>query len=397
MERRATHHLHVEVALAEDPFGRLAGDRERLEHDLVELFAVVESLAEDIGLGLQLGVAHRLVRRLELVDVGDEALERPEALPFTGAEDAIEDSHAVRECIGAPGASPAAGYAGPVGSERDQRWRGRTGSGRRLLRTAALGLLCGAGAGAPAGETERAADFPEPSGSATTASTTTTTAPPVTFGSLRASIRGTDDLASPAEPRPSEGPPSSEEPPPQDDPPEDVVLVGDSVLVLVADDIARRLPSTLHVDAADCRRIDMQVSGPCGGVPSGAVVDDGITAIAETVSETRRRGIEPEAAVIILGNNSDLDAGVLDEAMTALAGIPKVWWVTTRIEGFGRQDPNNALLTALAERDERAGVIDWYGHSTGQDWLADHVHPNPTGEQALSALIARHLRCDCTP
>ena len=52
----ATHELHVEVPLAEGALGRLADRGERLGQEVVEGLAVGEPLAEDVGLGAQLGV-----------------------------------------------------------------------------------------------------------------------------------------------------------------------------------------------------------------------------------------------------------------------------------------------------------------------------------------------------
>lgn len=210
-------------------------------------------------------------------------------------------------------------------------------------------------------------------------STATATArpstPPPTAGELRARIRGIG-----TEPAP-----------------DDILLVGDSVMVLVTDDLATRLSSELHIDAADCRRIDIPIEGPCGGVPAGSVVPDGVEALLEQRATLADEGIVPEVAVVILANNSTVTDARLDEAMAAIPDIPRVWWVTSRIEGFGRQDPNNRALAALAERDPRAGVVDWFAASEGRDWLADNVHPNDVGQRALGRLIAEHIICDCVP
>ncbi|WP_436792934.1 hypothetical protein [Actinospongicola halichondriae] len=211
--------------------------------------------------------------------------------------------------------------------------------------------------------------------STTSTSTTAPIAPPPTAGELRARVRGIGT----------------------DPSPDDVLLVGDSVMVLVTDDIATHLSSELHIDAADCRRIDQAIEGPCGGVPAGTVVADGVEALADQAASLAAEGIFPEVAVVILANNSSVSAADLDDAMAAIPGIDRVWWVTTRIVGFGRQDPNNRELEALARRDARARVIDWFLASEGQDWLADNVHPNDAGQRALGRLIAYHVACDCIP
>lgn len=250
--------------------------------------------------------------------------------------------------------------------------------GARAAWAAAVGaLFVAACSTSPASTSERSVtETPDPS--ETTATTVApTTEPPTrpTLGELRAELHGQGT----------------------EEAPEHVLLVGDSVLVLVADDVASRLSSTLHVDAADCRRIDTAVPGPCGGVPSGGFVSHGIDTIESNMRELAVVGIVPEVAVVILANNSSLERRHLDAAMAELAGVDRVWWVTTRIAGFGRQDPNNRLLAELAADDPRARVIDWYAASEDQDWIADHVHPNDAGQVALGALVADHVRCDCVP
>lgn len=179
---------------------------------------------------------------------------------------------------------------------------------------------------------------------------------------------------------------------------DDVMLVGDSVMVLVADDLGHELDATLHVDAADCRRLDRPIVGPCGGVPAGADVTGGVEAVAEMTAALAAEGIVPGAAVVILANNSAVTAADLDRAMAGVGEIPRVWWVTARVAEHGYQDPNNGALFALAERDPRVRVIDWFNASEGHpEWLADIVHPNDSGQAAMAELIADHLRCDCTP
>lgn len=207
------------------------------------------------------------------------------------------------------------------------------------------------------------------------------TVPVPTSGVLRARIAGTDRSAPAASRVPADH----------------VLLVGDSVLALVTDDLARRTSAVLHVDAADCRRIDRAVSGPCGGVPTGATVRSGLDAVVDAMAALRADATVPGTAVVVLANNSSLDAGLLDATMDALEGVDRVWWVNARIVGVGRQDENNRLLADLARRHPRAGVVDWYSASEDQDWLADHVHPDETGQRAFARLVADHLACDCDP
>ena len=184
---------------------------------------------------------------------------------------------------------------------------------------------------------------------------------------------------------------------PTDATPDEVLVVGDSVAVLVADELAGALDAALYVDAADCRELGDPLPGGCGGVPDGREVESGIEAIRSSLATLAADGVVPDVAVLVLADNSSITTAELEEAMAAATGIPKVWWVNARIDGFGRQDANNALLDDLAAREPRAGVVDWFGASTGEDWLADHVHPNEVGQAAYARLVARHVECGCVP
>lgn len=182
---------------------------------------------------------------------------------------------------------------------------------------------------------------------------------------------------------------------PETDPPGEVLLFGDSVTVLVADELARALDHPLVVDGVDCRRLDLGFDGPCGGVPAGTEVPPALEDLAPALDLLEDPA--DAAAVVVLANNAALAAPDLDAAMAQLLPVPKVWWVTTRVDGRAWQDPNNALLVDLAARDPRAGVVDWFAESDGHDWLADHVHPNDAGQAAFAELVAAHVRGDGGP
>lgn len=240
----------------------------------------------------------------------------------------------------------------------------------RLLAIAALGVVLSGCQTESGGTVEAAEDAPL----ADTTTTTTTRVPDPTGGSLRAEV-----------PAPAEAPEAASE----------VFLFGDSVAVLLADDLALALDAPMVVDAVDCRRLDAGFDGPCGGVPAGTEVARGLDDLAPAAGHLD----DPSraAAVVVIANNAALRADHLDDAMAALPALPRVWWVTARVSGPAWQDPNNRLLAELAARDSRAGLIDWFAASEGQDWLADPVHPNDEGQAALAELVAAHIECDCTP
>lgn len=202
------------------------------------------------------------------------------------------------------------------------------------------------------------------------------TVPPPVGGALRADVAPPDDAR-------------------RDALEHEVLLYGDSVALLVADDLAASLDAPLVVDAVDCRRLDRGFEGPCGGVPAGIEVTSGVEGL--TPAAAMLDDPASAAAVVVIANNAALDGADLDAAMAALGALPRVWWVTTRVDGRGWQDPNNQLLADLAARDPRARVIDWFAASADRGWLVDNVHPDDEGQAALAELVSAHVRCDCTP
>ena len=251
-------------------------------------------------------------------------------------------------------------------------------SGAGLAASLLLLAACGGAGAGPA--TDRALDEPAaPSTTATTAPVERTVPDPVD-GTLRTRI----DAALLPEQRPVD-----------DHAPDDVLLFGDSVSVLVADEVAAGISSNLHVDGIDCRRLDLAFVGPCGGVPAGRAVPTGVEGLADAMDELADEGISPGAVVVVMANNAALRQDDVDAAMDLLADVPMVWWVTTNVSGRGWRDPNNELLADLAEGSDQVGLIDWYAYSLGEDWVSDLVHPNDEGQVALGGLIAATLRCGC--
>ncbi len=93
VEGHPAHELHVEVALADHPAGRLPGHGEALGEQVVEALAVVVALPELGGLGPEGIVGQRLDLGLESVDVGDDVGHEPPPLAFAGPEDLVEHAH----------------------------------------------------------------------------------------------------------------------------------------------------------------------------------------------------------------------------------------------------------------------------------------------------------------
>ena len=86
VQRRAAHDLHVERPLVQDPPRRLAGDRERLRHDVVERLTTGDALLELLGLGAQLVVGQLLHVVGQGVDIVSDPLEALDHAAFTETE-----------------------------------------------------------------------------------------------------------------------------------------------------------------------------------------------------------------------------------------------------------------------------------------------------------------------
>ena len=93
MQRRPAHQLHIEVALADGPPGRLANGGERLDQEVVEGLALGQAFPEAGRLGGQLVVRQGLHVRLEGVDVRDEGLQGADLPALAGPQDLAEDTH----------------------------------------------------------------------------------------------------------------------------------------------------------------------------------------------------------------------------------------------------------------------------------------------------------------
>ena len=74
VERHAADHLNVVMTQPDRAPARFAADRKRLFQQVVERFAGGETFTEEDRLIAQIVVAHRLIRRLQLVDSGDARL-----------------------------------------------------------------------------------------------------------------------------------------------------------------------------------------------------------------------------------------------------------------------------------------------------------------------------------
>ena len=115
MQGHAPHELHVEVALAQHPPGRLPHDRVRLNEEVVESFALVQALPELHGLVRQGFIAEALHLGLEVADQRDELGQPSDLLALAGAQDLREHAHEGTILPAAEGPEPPPGPGGDLG------------------------------------------------------------------------------------------------------------------------------------------------------------------------------------------------------------------------------------------------------------------------------------------
>ncbi len=123
MQRGATHHLHVEVPLAERANSRFAGGRKRFDEQVVEVGAVVDALTELTGLALEFVVGELAEVVFQRIDLGDDALERLQLFALARAKNLVENAHeGVNPTVRPPLPQRHVG----TGEPRPPRWPGST-------------------------------------------------------------------------------------------------------------------------------------------------------------------------------------------------------------------------------------------------------------------------------
>ena len=109
VQGHAPHELHVEVALAEHPPGRLTHDRVGLDEQVVEGLTLVEALPEFHRLLGEGVIAEALHLGLEGTDQRDELGQPSDLLTLAGAQDLREHAHEGNDPTGRGGPGTAAG------------------------------------------------------------------------------------------------------------------------------------------------------------------------------------------------------------------------------------------------------------------------------------------------
>ena len=103
-----------------------------------------------------------------------------------------------------------------------------------------------------------------------------------------------------------------------------------------------------------------------------------------------------DVVVLDLGYNDASDPAVfrgrVDDAMTALAGVPRVIWLNQHDWGPGRSGMN-AELAAAASRYPNLDVVDWNAEVAAHPEYvyADAIHLTPAGQPAMAAVVRDHF------
>jgi peptidoglycan/LPS O-acetylase OafA/YrhL len=147
---------------------------------------------------------------------------------------------------------------------------------------------------------------------------------------------------------------------------EKVLAVGDSVM-LGAARYLREPGVQVEVDAAVGRQVSTTV---------------------ELLEQARRSRSLPGVVLIHIGNNGTFRDHQFDRMMTALADVPTVVFVNTKVPRRW-QDPNNLVLTEGVLRNPRVKLIDWLSYSKDHpEWFReDGYHLQPDGATAYAALL----------
>ena len=149
-----------------------------------------------------------------------------------------------------------------------------------------------------------------------------------------------------------------------------VVILGDTVCLDAADQLATAFPKGL-VDTADGRTTQ---------------------AIASAYEGYKNQDVVGSVVVFAIGSEDTLDAGQVESLISTVGNDKDIWLVNARTpNNWGTQ--NNKLFEDVAKKHANVTIIDWYAATKGHDdWLAeDGTSLSSTGAQAYADLIAKEV------
>ncbi|MFC6202749.1 acyltransferase family protein [Lactiplantibacillus nangangensis] len=147
--------------------------------------------------------------------------------------------------------------------------------------------------------------------------------------------------------------------------------IGDSVLLDVSSDLQQVIPGTT-------------VQGKVGRQ---------VTEVPGIVGALKNQGQLAHNVLVNIGTNGTITGAQADQVVNAIGSDHQIFWVTAHVPTQSWQNQVNRQINATAKKYNNVHVVDWYTEALNQGtWFAsDNVHPNPTGNKKLTALIANQI------
>ena len=147
-----------------------------------------------------------------------------------------------------------------------------------------------------------------------------------------------------------------------------VVAIGDSVMLGAKGALEARMP----------------------GITVDAAVNRQVKAGADIAAAMHSQGLITRAAVIHLGTNGVTTQAQFDQLMGALAGVPKIVLINTKVPRPW-EDRVNGFINDTAKKYPNVVFVDWKAQSSpNKDWFwNDGIHLRPKGAAAFAEIIAQ--------
>ncbi|BDZ30212.1 acyltransferase family protein [Lactiplantibacillus sp. WILCCON 0030] len=150
-----------------------------------------------------------------------------------------------------------------------------------------------------------------------------------------------------------------------------LTAVGDSVLLDVSSDLQQVIPGTT-------------VQGKVGRQ---------VSEVPGIISSLKSQGQLAHNVLVNIGTNGTITGAQADQVVNAIGSDHQIFWVTAHVPTQSWQNQVNRQINATSKKYSNVHVVDWYTEALNQSsWFAsDNVHPNPTGNKKLTALIANQI------
>ncbi|MFC6260181.1 acyltransferase family protein [Levilactobacillus fujinensis] len=138
-------------------------------------------------------------------------------------------------------------------------------------------------------------------------------------------------------------------------------------------------------------------SGDLQDVFPGAIVNGAVgrqaADVPGVISSMAQRGQLAKNVLINIGTNGYITPAQSDQIIHAIGSNHQIFWVTAHVPTREWQNSVNNRIQKTADKYKNVHVIDWYttakAHPTW--FVSDHVHPNNTGNQYFTSLIAKTI------